>query len=509
MIIVVDFGSQVAHLISRRIRELRVYSELVPPSIGPKEIQELNPCGIILSGGPSSVYASSAPQINPEIFELDIPTLGICYGHQLIAKELGGTVSKGKGEYGETLISIQPLDSELLKRYASKESQEIVWMSHSDFVETLPPGFQTTSISENNYISSMENPSRSIYTLQFHPEVAHTPNGMQILDNFLTLTGCKRDWNLEDFINEKVQEIRLVVGDAKVLMGVSGGVDSTVAAELIRKAIGPQLYCVFLDNGLLRMNEFEEVCAFFDQSDYNFYAYNVSNIFLSRLTDICDPEEKRRIIGNTFIEVFEEKAKLLGNFDFLGQGTIYPDRIESAQPSSRASVIKTHHNVGGLPEKMALDLLEPLKDLYKDEVRRIGKLLKIPNDLIGRHPFPGPGLAVRVVGEITKDRLQIVRESDQILVEELKKAGFYSGLWQSFTAFLGIKTVGVMGDARSYQYPVVIRAVESTDGMTANTADISVNTLKKIASRITNEVDGVNRVFFDLTDKPPATIEYE
>ncbi|MFW9777984.1 MAG: glutamine-hydrolyzing GMP synthase [Candidatus Heimdallarchaeota archaeon] len=509
MIIVVDFGSQVAHLISRRIRELHVYSELVPPSISPKEIQELNPCGIILSGGPSSVYISSAPQINPEIFELNIPTLGICYGHQLIAQELGGKVSKGKGEYGETLISKQPIDSKLLKRHAGEETQEIVWMSHSDFVDTSPPGFQTTSISENNYISSMENPSRSIYTLQFHPEVAHTPNGMRILDNFLTLTGCDRDWNLEDFINEKVQEIRQVVGDSKVLMGVSGGVDSTVAAELIRKAIGQKLYCVFLDNGLLRMNEFEEVRTFFDQSEYNFHAYDVSNIFLSRLTDIRDPEEKRRIIGKTFIEVFEEKAKSLGNFDFLGQGTIYPDRIESAQPSSQASVIKTHHNVGGLPEKMALDLLEPLKDLYKDEVRRIGKLLKIPDGLIRRHPFPGPGLAVRVVGEITKDRLQIVRESDQILVEELKKAGLYSSLWQSFTALLSIETVGVMGDARSYQYPVVIRAVESTDGMTANVADVSVSTLKKIASRIANEVEGVNRVFFDLTNKPPATIEYE
>lgn len=505
MILVIDFGSQVAHLIARRIRELNVFSELIAHTASIEQIQKKKPCGIILSGGPASVYEKNAPNMNRNIFSLGVPILGICYGHQLICKLLGGIVSQGKGEYGKTQIS--PID---LKGILSGiEEKEIVWMSHSDFVKNPPNGFNITSYSGNGYISSMENQKKNIYSVQFHPEVYHTPKGNKILENFLNLTNCPRNWTLEEFVETTIKSIKKQVENKKVIMGVSGGVDSTVAAELIRRAIGNNLVCVFVNNGLLRKGEFKEVCSFFNKSDYNFHTVDASNYFLSKLENVINPERKRKIIGKSFIEIFEKKAKELGDFDFLGQGTIYPDRIESAEPSSQASVIKTHHNVGGLPEKMNLALVEPLKDLYKDEVRKVGKILEIDKYLLNRHPFPGPGLAVRIVGKITSNRLRIVRESDYILTEELKKENLYQTLWQSFTAFLGVRSVGVMGDARSYQYPIVIRCVQSTDAMTANAASISIGILKRIGSRIVNEVDGINRVLYDLTDKPPSTIEYE
>ena len=505
MILVVDFGSQVAHLIARKIRELNVYSELIPYTASLDQIKAKNTCGIILSGGPASVYEKNAPILKKEILKAGIPVLGICYGHQLITKLLGGVVSKGKGEYGKTYIS--PLDFDGILQ--GIEEKEIVWMSHSDFVEKAPEDFKVTSHSENGYISSIEDSAKKIYSVQFHPEVYHTPKGKKILENFLNVTQCTRNWSLEEFINITIKNIQKKVGDKKVIMGVSGGVDSTVAAELIRRAIGHNLVGVFVNNGLLREGEFEEVCSFFNNSDYNFYSVDSTDYFLSRLENVIDPEKKRKIIGKAFIDIFDQKANELGEFDFLGQGTIYPDRIESAEPSSQASVIKSHHNVGGLPDKMNLTLIEPLRDLYKDEVRAVGKLLGIEEKLLNRHPFPGPGLAVRIIGKITTDRLRIVRESDYILTEELEKEQLYQSLWQSFTAFLDVKSVGVMGDARSYQYPIVIRCVQSTDAMTANSAPIPIEILKRIGSRIVNEVEGINRVFYDLTDKPPSTIEYE
>ncbi|MFX1515407.1 MAG: glutamine-hydrolyzing GMP synthase [Promethearchaeota archaeon] len=505
MILVVDFGSQVAHLIARRIRELNVYSELIQHNTPIERILMMKPHGIILSGGPSSVYESNAPSLDVKTFDLNVPVLGICYGHQLMAQHLGGVVAKGKGEYGKTLIKTVH-KSKLLNEVAA---EEIVWMSHSDYVERVPNDFIITSYSENNYVSSMENIDKQLYSVQFHPEVFHTPKGKHILNNFIDLTGSPRDWSLEKFVEKKIAAIKNKIGKAKVLMGVSGGVDSTVSAELIHRAIGENLHCVFVNNGLLREGEYEEVCEYFERYNFNFFPVNSTELFLSRLKGVIDPEEKRRIIGNTFIEVFEQQANEIGKFQFLGQGTIYPDRIESAQPSSQASTIKTHHNVGGLPEKMNLDLIEPLMDLYKDEVREVGRILEIDENLLNRHPFPGPGLAVRIIGEITPNRLRIVRQSDHILTEELKKQGLYYKSWQVLTAFLNIKTVGVMGDARSYQYPIVIRCVESTDAMTASASSIPIEVLKKIGTRIVNEVDGVNRVFYDLTDKPPATIEYE
>jgi len=505
MIVIIDFGSQVAHLIARRIRELNVYSELIQHNTPIEEILEMKPSGIILSGGPGSVYEPNAPSLDVNLFNLNIPTLGICYGHQLIAKHLGGVVTKGKGEYGKTLIKNTNF-SELLK---GTSAEEIVWMSHSEYVEKAPEGFTITSYSENKYISSMENMEKQLFSVQFHPEVFHTPKGKHILNNFIDLTNSPRNWNLEEFVEKRISTIKNKVGPAKVLMGVSGGVDSTVSAELIHRAIGENLYCVFVNNGLLRKGEYEEVCKFFESYNFNFFPIDSTELFLSRLKGVIDPEEKRKIIGMTFIEVFEQQARKLGNFKFLGQGTIYPDRIESAQPSSQASIIKTHHNVGGLPGKMNLDLIEPLMDLYKDEVREVGKILEIDANLLNRHPFPGPGLAVRIIGEVTTDRLRIVRQSDHILSEELKKHRLYQNSWQIFTAFLNVKTVGVMGDARSYQYPIVIRCVESNDAMTASASSIPIKILKKIGTRIVNEVDGVNRVFYDLTDKPPATIEYE
>lgn len=505
MIVVLDFGSQVAHLICRRIRELNVYSELVPFDTPPKMIEDMNPCGIILSGGPNSVYEKNTPIPDIALYELGIPMLGICYGHQLLAKYLGGLVSRGKGEYGQTIMNVNKA-SEFLNKL---EEREAVWMSHSDFVERVPDGFTATSYSENNFISSMEDNERKIFGVQFHPEVSHTPKGKQILKNFIKIAGCLKDWRLENFITNKINSIKKEVGNSKVLMGISGGIDSSVAAEIIHRAIGDNLYCIFVDNGLLREGEFEEVCSYYEKMGLNFCSVNAAELFLSRLTGVVDPEEKRKIIGNAFIEVFEEEGKELGSFSFLGQGTIYPDRVESAQTSAQASTIKTHHNVGGLPEVMKLALLEPLKDLYKDEVRRVGSILNLPEQLVKRHPFPGPGLAVRIVGEIIPERLRILRESDDILKEELENEGVYNDLWQVFTAFLDIKTVGVMGDARSYQNPLVIRCVDSIDAMTANSSIIKIEILKKIASRIVNEVDGVNRVFYDLTDKPPATIEYE
>ncbi|PIO00116.1 glutamine-hydrolyzing GMP synthase [archaeon CG10_big_fil_rev_8_21_14_0_10_43_11] len=503
MILVFDFGSQVAHLITRRIRELGVYAELIAPDTPAQKIKDLEPQALILSGGPKSVYEKDAPTIDQNIFALGLPILGICYGHQLMAQSLGGSVQKGKGEYGSTIINVRD-SSNLLKTFSHEHE---VWMSHSDYVQTPPKGFLVTSLSRNGYISSMAHQKKQFYSVQFHPEVTHTKNGRDVFDAFLSSINAKRDWSLQDFIEQSMQSIKSRVGTKNVLMGVSGGVDSTVAATLLNKVIPNNLHCVFINNGLLREGEFEEVITYFNNFK-NFHAIDASDRFLSQLKNVTDPEEKRKIIGNTFIDVFDKKAQELGDFTYLGQGTIYPDRVESAQTSKNASKIKTHHNVGGLPKNMRLSVLEPLADLYKDEVRAIGRLLGIPNQLIDRQPFPGPGLAVRIVGSITKDRLRIVRESDAILRAELITQGV-PDLWQAFTALLPVKTVGVKGDERSYEYPVVIRCVRSVDAMTAEAACLSLTLLKQIGARIANEVSGVNRVLYDLTDKPPGTIEFE
>ncbi|MFN4196879.1 MAG: glutamine-hydrolyzing GMP synthase, partial [Caldimicrobium sp.] len=497
-------------LIARRIRELSVYSEIKACFISLKEIIKFNPKGIILSGGPSSVYDENAPTISPEIFNLGIPILGICYGAQLMAYLLQGSVEKSlKREFGQAIIKI--LKEVPLFKGLSTEKTYQVWMSHSDRVETLPQGFIPIAQTENSPYAAFMHIDKPLYGVQFHPEVVHTEIGLTLLKNFIyEICHCEGTWTMPSFIETTVEEIKKKVGtEEKVICALSGGIDSTVTALLVHKAIGDRLIPVFVNNGLLRKGESEEVLNLMNQLGLKVRYIDASNLFLSRLSGISDPEEKRKIIGETFIEVFEKEAKSIEGVTFLAQGTLYPDVIESCSFRGPSVRIKSHHNVGGLPEKMDLKLLEPLRELFKDEVRKIAEILGLPPHIIWRHPFPGPGLAVRVIGEVTPEKLKILREADAIVQEEMLKSQWYYKVWQSFTVLLPIKTVGVMGDTRTYEYVIALRVVESQDAMTADWVRLPYDLLAKISNRIINEVKGVNRVVYDISSKPPATIEWE
>jgi GMP synthase (glutamine-hydrolysing) len=509
-IIILDFGSQYTQLIARRVREAKVYSEIHPFNITLEKLQRLKPSGIILSGGPSSVYDQGAPLIVPETFDLGVPVLGICYGMQLTSHLLGGKVSPcSKREYGKAELTIDAND-DLFKDFAPGSTLQ-VWMSHGDRLEIVPPGFESIGRSGNSPFAAMRNKSRRIYGVQFHPEVVHTPQGRKILENFIfTICACAPVWTMKSFIQQSIENIRATVGDKKVICGCSGGVDSTVAAVLIDKAIGRQLTSIFVDNGVLRKNEFETVSRLLREAfAINLVAVDASKRFLDKLAGIDDPEQKRKIIGGEFISVFDEEARKIGKIDFLAQGTLYPDVIESVSFKGPSATIKSHHNVGGLPEKMKLKLLEPFRELFKDEVREIGKELGIPDDLIQRQPFPGPGLAIRLIGPVNAPDLKLLREADAIIIEEFKNSGLYHRVWQSFAVLLPIKTVGVMGDERTYEKVIVLRVVESLDGMTADWVKLPYDLLGRISNRIINEVKGVNRVTYDISSKPPSTIEWE
>jgi GMP synthase (glutamine-hydrolysing) len=506
-IVVLDFGSQFTQLIARRLRELSVYSEILPFDVSPGEILRRQPVGIILSGGPKSVSEDGAPRCDPGVLESGVPVLGICYGMQLMTDLLGGQVAPAPHrEFGLATIRIEP-DAPL---FASVPSELRVWASHGDFVAAAPRGFAVTATSANAPVAAMAAPERQLYALLFHPEVAHTDRGLDILRNFaFEICGVRGDWTMASFIDEATERIGRLVGNGRVVCGLSGGVDSTVAALLVHRAIGERLTCIFVDNGVLRLDEAQQIQRRFERLKLPLVFVDASRQFLDRLTGVTDPEQKRRIIGATFIEVFEQEAAKLGTFDFLAQGTLYPDVIESVSVIGPSHVIKSHHNVGGLPEHMRFKLVEPLRLLFKDEVREVGKELGLEDEFVWRQPFPGPGLAVRILGEITESRLNLVRRADAIVAEEVKRAGWYRRLWQSFAVLLPVQSVGVMGDARTYEYTIAIRAVESRDGMTADWARLPHELLATISSRIVNEVKGINRVVFDVSSKPPSTIEWE
>ena len=505
--LVLDFGGQYAQLIARRVRDARVYSELVSHKVTPQQIRARNPYAVILSGGPASVYAEHAPRVDPGIFELGIPTLGICYGAQLMALDLGGKVERtGASEFGKTDLRAE--ESELFRDLPTEQT---VWMSHRDSVTAPPEGARVVGESPSTPVAAFEEPGRKLYGVQFHPEVVHTPHGQDLLKNFLyEVAGAPPTWTPAAVIEEQVERIRAQVGSARVLCALSGGVDSAVAALLVHKAIGDQLTCVFVDHGFMRKDEALQVIETFENHFHVPLVHvQAQQRFLSRLEGIADPEEKRMRIGEEFIRVFEEEAKRIGSVPFLVQGTLYSDVIESGGSDGVAATIKSHHNVGGLPEHMEMDLVEPLRMLFKDEVRRVGEELGLHERMVWRHPFPGPGLAIRIIGEVTNERLEILREADAILLEEIRRAGLYRELWQCFAVLPAIRSVGVMGDERTYEYPIVIRAVTSEDAMTADWARLPYDLLETISSRIINEIPGVNRVALDLSSKPPATIEWE
>lgn len=502
---VVNFGGQYAHLIARRVRELGVYSEIVDPGeLSLEKIQRERPRAVILSGGPSSVYEEGAPRVPEWLFSLDIPVLGICYGHQLIAQMLGGEVSRGLGEYGRTRIVV--IDKrDLFRGFGDRE---IVWMSHRDYVKRPPPGAEILAYSEDTgYIAAFRLRDRPVYGVQFHPEVVHTEKGLVLLDNFLELSGCRRDWRMERYLDRVIEEIRQVVGkDEKVLCAVSGGVDSTVAAVLLKRAIGDRLVPVFVDHGLLREGEAEEVLSNLRRLGIEPVYIDASERFLERLRGVSDPEMKRVVIGREFAEIFREIVRRDPSIKWLAQGTTYPDVIESGRVA-RSSRIKTHHNVGGLPEDLGLRLIEPLRELYKDEVRRLGELLGVPREILERHPFPGPGLAVRILGEVTREKLDIIRRASRIVEEEIRRAGLYNRVWQAFPVLLQDKWVGVKGDERAEGYIIIIRVVESTDGMTADWSRLPYEVLDNISRRIVSEIENIVMVAYAVTPKPPATIE--
>ncbi len=509
-ILILDFGSQYTQLIARRIREAKVYCEIHPYNMSISDIKIFNPKGIILSGGPSSVYSKDAPIPDKELFSMDVPILGICYGLQLITYIFGGKVANAtEREYGNSFITI--LDNRDIF-YGIKKGHKIkVWMSHGDRVEQLPPGFVKIAESQYSPIAAIGDKKKKIYGVQFHPEVVHTPKGVQILKNFLyIICKCTPSWNMTSFIKKTIEHLKNRVKNEKVICALSGGVDSSVTATLIHKAIGKKLICIFIDNGLLRKNEATKVITLFQKKvGLNLYHINASDRFLNALKGVTDPEKKRKIIGREFIRIFEEKANEFGNIKYLAQGTLYPDVIESVSFKGPSATIKSHHNVGGLPEKMNLELIEPLRELFKDEVRKVGLELGLPKEILMRHPFPGPGLAIRILGEVTKDRLELLREADSIVIDEIKKVGLYNKVWQAFAVLLPIKSVGVMGDERTYEHVAAIRIVDSQDAMTADWSKIPYEVLEKISNKIINTVKGINRVVYDISSKPPSTIEWE
>ncbi len=512
-VLIIDFGSQVTQLIARRVRESAVYCEVHPfNKIDVKIILDFAPRAVILSGGPASVLDTDTPRAPDELFDLDIPVLGICYGQQTMVEQLGGKVQASEHrEFGRAFIKVTD-NCALFDDVWSEGAEEEVWMSHGDRVDVLPGGFKVVGVSDGAPFAAIANDERRFYGFQFHPEVVHTPRGAELLRNFTHgIAGCTGDWTMAAFRDQEVERVRAQVGDGKVICGLSGGVDSTVVAVLLHEALGDQLTCVFVDTGMMRLNEAEEVVGLFkDHYNIPLVHRDASDLFIEKLKDVKDPERKRKIIGATFVDIFEEEANKVGGADFLAQGTLYPDIIESVSFQGGPSVtIKSHHNVGGLPERMEMDLVEPLRELFKDEVRALGRELGLPEKFVGRHPFPGPGLAIRIPGQITKENLDLLRKADAIFLEEIRNAGLYDDIWQAFAVLLPVQTVGVMGDARTYDRVCALRAVTSTDGMTADFYPFEMGFLGRAANRIINEVRGINRVVYDVTSKPPGTIEWE